>query len=70
MRRLLTASLAAVVLAGDGLIIQQECRFCDGNGRVHSGPFKGNDPWDEGKPCPKCDGAGVIDVALEDEIND
>jgi len=52
------------------MIIQQECRFCDGHGRIHSGPFNSNDPWDDGRSCPKCGGTGVVDVDLEDEIDD
>lgn len=51
------------------MIASRECKFCDGNGRIHS-PSKNGDPWDNGVKCPTCDGAGVVDVELEAEFDD
>lgn len=42
-----------------------ECKHCYGLGRVHS-PGCNGDPDDEGVQCESCEGAGVIDVELED----
>ena len=46
------------------MTIDQECRHCNGNGRVHSAGHNG-DPMDLGEDCPKCEGAGVITVDCE-----
>jgi len=40
------------------------CSFCDGTGRIalrHA-----NDPFDPGTDCPKCDGAGELEVSWQD----
>ncbi len=51
------------------LTMRAECRFCDGNGKIHS-PGCNGDPMDSGVNCPECEGAGTVDVDCEtgDEI--
>ena len=51
------------------MLMSVECKFCWGAGRIHS-PGCNGDPDDEGLPCPKCDGAGCIDIDLDDEADD
>lgn len=53
------------------LIMDVECKFCDGAGKTHSFGRNG-DPMDDGVNCPKCDGAGVLQVDCEtgDEVDD
>jgi hypothetical protein len=48
------------------MIADRECSFCWGCGRIHS-PGKNGDPWDDGVPCPKCEGTGVEEVDLIEE---
>lgn len=51
------------------MIISIECGHCYGHGRVHS-PGCNGDPDDDGRPCPACDGAGVVDHDLDEECDD
>jgi DnaJ-class molecular chaperone len=51
------------------MIINIECRFCNGLGRVHSAGHNG-DPMDMGEDCPVCLGAGVVDEDLNEEADD
>lgn len=53
------------------LVMDVECKFCWGAGKIHSSGRNG-DPWDKGQDCPKCHGSGVIQVDCEtgDEIDD
>lgn len=46
-----------------------DCKHCFGCGRVHS-PLRNGDPDDEGLTCEACDGAGVVDIELEDFCDD
>lgn len=46
-----------------------DCKHCFGLGRIHS-PLKNGDPDDDGLKCESCDGAGVIDVDLDDFSDD
>lgn len=48
------------------MIVQRDCRECDGSGRVHNDGHTG-DPMDKGKDCPACDGLGVVDVELDED---
>lgn len=43
------------------LIMKVECRFCDGNGKIHS-PGCNGDPDDSGVDCPECEGTGAVDA--------
>lgn len=49
------------------LLISAECRFCYGNGRIHS-PGCNGDPDDDGLECPDCTGIGTVDVDLNGEV--
>lgn len=49
-------------------MIQQECSWCDGGGKVHS-PGCNGDPDDDGVPCEYCDGHGVIEVEPEEDLD-
>ncbi len=52
------------------MIIDVECDFCRGLGKVmRNGPPYG-DPNDPGKKCPECDGAGVVSHDLNDDVDD
>ena len=51
------------------MIAQTECRECYGHGYLHSAGRNG-DPFDNGVKCRACDGAGVVDVDLEDECDE
>jgi hypothetical protein len=51
------------------MIFDVECPKCYGCGRIHS-PNKNGDPDDEGLVCDMCEGAGVIETDLEDEIDE
>ncbi len=51
------------------MIMDIECRNCDGSGRQYS-PGCNGDPDDDGVDCEKCDGTGVEQIDLDDEIND
>lgn len=46
------------------VIMKVECRFCYGNGKIHS-PGCNGDPDDSGVDCPECEGTGGIDVDVE-----
>lgn len=46
------------------MIIDVECSFCDGAGRIHSSGRNG-DPWDKGEDCPKCRGSGTVEVECD-----
>jgi hypothetical protein len=52
-----------------GMIIDIECPFYNGLGRVHSAGHNG-DPMDLGEDCPVCLGAGVVDEDLNKEADD
>lgn len=45
------------------LIMDIECKFCWGNGKINT--RHGNDPMDDGEECPICKGAGVVQVDCE-----
>lgn len=51
------------------MIVSEECRHCYGLGRIHS-PMRSGDPFDVGLECQACDGSGVVDVDIEDDIED
>ena len=51
------------------MIAFEDCSYCYGGGRVHSTGCNG-DPDDDGERCPECDGAGVIEIDLNDEADD
>lgn len=51
------------------MIIDIDCPFCYGLGRVHSAGCNG-DPDDEGLDCAYCDGAGVVEHDLTDDLDD
>ena len=46
------------------LTAKTECRFCDGNGKIHSSGRSG-DPMDSGVDCLECEGTGAVDVDCE-----
>lgn len=46
------------------LVMDVECKFCWGNGKIHSAGRTG-DPMDDGEDCPICKGAGVVQVDCE-----
>ena len=46
------------------IVMKVECRFCDGNGKIHSSGRNG-DPMDSGVDCPECEGTGAVDVDCE-----
>jgi len=51
------------------MIKDEECTNCDGHGKVHS-PGRNGDPMDLGEDCPVCDGAGCVEVDLDDLADD
>jgi len=51
------------------MIGSEECSVCYGHGQLHS-PGRNGDPMDKGVKCPACDGAGVIDVDLNEYADD
>ncbi len=52
------------------IVMAVECRFCWGNGKIHSPLCENGDPMDKGVDCPKCGGTGTVDVDCEtgDEV--
>lgn len=52
------------------MLFDQECHSCHGEGRIWVSRYGGNDPDVGSKPCHTCDGAGVVEVDLNDEIDD
>lgn len=48
------------------VLVNVECRFCWGAGKIHSG--RNGDPWDKGQNCPKCGGAGVVQEDCNDFV--
>jgi hypothetical protein len=52
------------------IVTKAECRFCYGNGKIHSDGCNG-DPMDNGVDCPECEGTGAVDVDCEtgDEVD-
>ena len=48
------------------MLASVECKNCYGLGRLHSAGCNG-DPDDEGVKCQACDGAGHVDVDLNEE---
>ena len=51
------------------MIIQRECRECDGMGRLHA-PGCNGDPDDDGVICERCDGLGCYDVEIDEDGDD
>lgn len=51
------------------MIIDIECPFCDGAGRIHSSSRNG-DPEDDGRDCPRCGGSGVVAHDLNEDADD
>lgn len=51
------------------MIIDIECPFCNGVGRVHSSARNG-DPMDDGEDCPRCGGSGSVAHDLNEDIDD
>lgn len=49
------------------MIIDVECRHCDGLGRVHT---RNGDPMDPGEDCPVCHGTGAVQEDLNDMVDD
>ncbi len=51
------------------MIATIECPDCE-EGKVWASRWGGNDPDVWAVPCKRCDGTGVLDVDLNDEIDD
>ena len=51
------------------MIIDTECSFCYGCGRIHSDGHTG-DPMDRGADCPVCGGTGVVEFDAQEEAED
>lgn len=52
------------------MIADRECPRCHGEGKIWLSRYGGNDPDVWPNTCPVCDGAGVIQVDLNDEADD
>lgn len=52
------------------MLYSQECSRCYGEGTIEVSRYGGNDPDTWRKPCPVCDGAGVVEVDLNDEAEE
>lgn len=51
------------------MIIDIDCPFCNGVGKVHS-PGCNGDPDDDGIDCPRCDGTGAVAHDLNEDMDD
>lgn len=51
------------------MLIEAECPNCLGCGLQHS-PGCNGDPDDDGVPCERCGGTGVVEYDLNDEIEE
>ena len=51
------------------MLIDAECPNCQGCGLQHS-PGCNGDPDDDGWPCERCGGSGVVEYDLNEEIDD
>lgn len=49
------------------MIMDVECKFCDGLGRIHT---RNGDPWDKGQDCPQCQGTGSVEVECDQSDED
>ena len=52
------------------MLIDKECPCCQGEGKVWASRWGGNDPDVWAVKCECCDGAGVVEVDIEEEMED
>lgn len=52
------------------MLADRECPRCQGEGKIWVSCHGGNDPDVWSKPCLGCDGAGVVEVDLNEEAED
>lgn len=50
------------------MILDVECPYCRGAGRVHSSGCNG-DPMDDGEGCSYCEGAGCVAHDLNEDAD-
>jgi DnaJ-class molecular chaperone len=52
------------------VLMDQECPRCHGEGKVWASRWGGNDPDVWAVKCEVCDGTGVIEVDISEDMED